>query len=60
MENELNEVMGKIYSNDLVQSRIDDINVDSGVEKIITLRETFCDPRYRIATFIGVSLSVMQ
>jgi hypothetical protein len=52
--------MGKIYSGDQVKSRIDAINVASGGEKTITLKETLFDPRYRRATFVGVTLSTMQ
>jgi len=60
MEAQLNEVMGKIYSGDQVKSRIDAINVSSGGEKAITLKETLFDPRYRRATLVGVTLSAMQ
>ena len=56
---ELNDVMGKIYSGDLVKSRIDEINVDSGEKRSITLRETVCDPRYSKATIVGSTLSLV-
>lgn len=60
MDGQLNEVMGKIYSGDQVKTRIDAINVSSGgSEKTITLSETLFDPRYRRATFVGVTLSTM-
>jgi hypothetical protein len=59
MEAELNEVMGKIYSGDQVKPRIEAINVAEGGEKTITLSETLFDPRYRKATFVGVTLAAM-
>jgi hypothetical protein len=53
--------MAKIYSEDQVKTRIDAINViASGNEKDITLAQTLCDQRYRRATLVGVTLSIMQ
>ena len=61
MNAQLNEVMGKIYSSDQIKNRIDAINVSSnGETKTISLSETLCSPRYRKATFVGVSLSTLQ
>ena len=59
MNAQLVEVIGKIYSSDQVNNRIKVINVSKGVEKVISLRETLFDPRYRRATFIGVTLSAL-
>ncbi len=55
---ELSTVMGKIYSADQVQARIDAINVDSKSGKTITMKETIFDPKYKMATLVGILLNV--
>jgi hypothetical protein len=59
MNAQLIEVSSKIYSRDHIKARIEAINVSKGGDTVITLRETFFDPRYRRATIIGVALSAL-
>lgn len=56
---ELNTIMGKIYSHDQVQSRIDTIIVSSGGSSP-SYKETLTSPKYMIATIMGCTLSLMQ
>eukprot|EP00347_Sterkiella_histriomuscorum_P009190 403342179 len=56
----LNELMGKIYQPHKVQDRIDDILIESGKNQEISYKDTFCNPRYYFATFIGCTLSMLQ
>ena len=56
---ELNTIMGKIYSHDQVQSRIDSIVISSG-GSAPSYRETLTSPKYMVATIIGCILSLSQ
>ena len=56
---ELNEIMGRIYSHDQVQSRIDEIVVGSSGSSP-SYKETLLSPKFRVATIIGCTLSLMQ
>ena len=49
--------MGKIYSSDQVQRRIDSIVINEG-NSSPSYKETITSPRYKIATLIGVLLSI--
>ena len=51
--------MGKIYSHDQVQSRIDAIVIASGGNSP-SYTETLTSPKYMVATLIGCTLSLMQ
>lgn len=57
---ELNEIMGRIYSSDQVQRRIDGILVSTGAESSPSYSETLTSPKYRTATLIGCTLSLLQ
>lgn len=57
---DLNIIMGKIYSHDQVQSRIDAIVIASGGSGGPTYRETLTSPKYVISTIIGCTLSLLQ
>lgn len=51
--------MSKIYSKDQVQRRINEILVENNSEVAApSYGETFCSPKYRMATFVGCMLSV--
>lgn len=52
--------MGKIYSHDQVQSRIDGIVIASGGSGGPTYSETLTSPKYMVSTIIGCTLSLMQ
>jgi len=56
-EAELNEIIGKIYSSDQIESRIDAIPVSVG-GAALTYKETLFSPKYRIATLMGCALAV--
>lgn len=55
---ELNEIMGKIYSSDQVQKRIESIQGESGANNSPSYGETVCGPKYMVATIIGCILSL--
>jgi hypothetical protein len=55
---ELNTIMGKIYSHDQVQGRIDSIVIASDGSSP-SYKETLTSPKYKIATFIGCTLSLL-
>lgn len=55
---ELNIIMGKIYSKDQVQSRIDGIVIASGSGGP-TYGETLSSPKYMVSTLIGCTLSIL-
>ena len=57
---ELTLTMGKLYSSDQVQTRIESINVNQDQGEVVSMRDTLVDPRYRRATFIGIMLNVAQ
>lgn len=58
---ELNSIMGRIYSSDQVSKRIDAIVVSSdGAESSPSYKETLTSPKYRTATLIGCTLSLLQ
>jgi hypothetical protein len=50
--------MGKIYSSDQIESRIDSIPVAVGGASL-TYGETLFSPKYRKATLMGCALAVM-
>lgn len=53
--------MGKIYAPDQVQSRIDSIVVSTGgADSSPSYSETLTSPKYRSATLIGCTLSMLQ
>lgn len=57
----LNELMGKIYEVDRVGERIDAITIENGSQvQGVTYGETFCSPRFKVATLVGCCLSVLQ
>jgi MFS family permease len=56
---ELNALMGKIYTADQVQSRIDSIVISEG-NSSPGYGETLTSPKYRVATIIGCLLSMFQ
>ena len=56
---ELNAIMGKIYSHDQVQNRIDAIVIGSGGNSP-SYSETLTSPKYMVATLIGCTLSLLQ
>ena len=53
----LHELMGKIYKPNQVQRRIDEILVEERNVASPSYGETFCSPKYRMATFVGCALS---
>jgi Na+/melibiose symporter-like transporter len=58
---ELAEIMGKIYAPDQVQQRIDSIVVSTGgADSSPSYSETLTSPKYRSATLIGCTLSMLQ
>jgi hypothetical protein len=56
---ELSAIMGKIYSHDQVQNRIDAIVIGSGGNSP-SYSETLTSPKYMVATLIGCTLSLLQ
>jgi MFS family permease len=57
-KDELQAIMNRIYSPNLVQERIDAIQISSGESSGPSYKETLCSPKYRIATLIGCALSL--
>jgi hypothetical protein len=55
----LNELMGKIYEPDKVGERIDAIVIETGKVQQVSYKETLCDPKYSMATFVGCTLSIL-
>lgn len=57
---ELAEIMGKIYSADQVQSRIESIVVSTGsADSSPSYGEILTSPKYRSATYLGCALSML-
>jgi len=60
MMNELNQLMRKIYPPNEVICRMDAILVNESAEDDPTYCDILCNPKYRIATYIGLSLGIIQ
>lgn len=56
----LNSLMNKIYDNSLVPEKITEIVVESDSKESSspTYGETLCHPRYKLATTVGILLSI--
>lgn len=57
---QLNQLMGKIYESDRIAERVNAIVIETGKAASPSFAETLCHPRYRFATILGCSLSVLQ
>lgn len=52
--------MGKIYEANKVSERIESIAIESGGGSVITYSQTLFDPKYKLATMVGCTLSILQ
>ena len=52
--------MSKIYDPSVIQKRIDEIEVDTiDLSSTPTWKETFTSPKYKTATFVGSTISLL-